>query len=227
MEEAAPRSWVALLTLMVEGPAVESTLRGVIRSFDGTDEQRHHFGWTAAAGDPRPVLAGAHPGDDPDDPGESFLRVWCDGPRLRTEGLDGQVFVIGGTDICWQFDLEDERPLASPRRALRYWAGGTQLLERRAAADFLGDDFTRPTGPVTATTFLGRAAWAVELAPPKHKPYPIQLVIDAETGRVLQQRNDGFGSVDEWVELAVGERADRPAPLRMGRPGARLPRRAT
>jgi hypothetical protein len=55
---------------------------------------------------------------------------------------------------------------------------------------------------------LGRAAWTVELAPPAHKPHPLQLVIDAETGLVLQQRNDGFGSVDEWVEFVVGEPLD-------------------
>jgi hypothetical protein len=82
------------------------------------------------------------------------------------------------------------------------------LLRRRAAAEFTGDDFTRPTGPVGHTTFLGREAYTVELAPPAHKPFPIQLVVDSETGLVLQQRNDGFGSVDEWVEIVVGERLD-------------------
>ncbi|HZE48712.1 MAG TPA: hypothetical protein VE074_04070, partial [Jatrophihabitantaceae bacterium] len=64
------------------------------------------------------------------------------------------------------------------------------------------------TGPVGATTFLGRTAWTVELAPPRHKPHPIQLVVDSETGLVLQQRNDGFGSVDEWAEFVVGEPLD-------------------
>lgn len=33
-------------------------------------------------------------------------------------------------------------------------------------------------------------------------------MIDAETGLVLQQRNDDFGSVDEWVEISVGEPLD-------------------
>ncbi len=76
------------------------------------------------------------------------------------------------------------------------------------------------------TTFLGRPAYTVELAPPAHKPFPIQLVIDSETGLVLQQRNDGFGSVDEWVELVVGEQLDEsavplagPVPVGGGRAG--------
>ncbi|WNB86087.1 hypothetical protein [Cellulomonas sp. ATA003] len=74
----------------------------------------------------------------------------------------------------------------------------------------MGDDFTRPTGGVDgtgvvgATTFLGRPAWSVELAPPARKPYPMQVVVDAETGFVLQQRMDAVGAVDEWVELEVG-----------------------
>ncbi|MDQ1737218.1 MAG: hypothetical protein QOH56_3469, partial [Pseudonocardiales bacterium] len=55
------------------------------------------------------------------------------------------------------------------------------------------------------TRVLGGPAWTVELAPPQHKPYPMQLVVDAETGLVLQQRNDGFGSVSEWTEFTVGE----------------------
>ena len=48
----------------------------------------------------------------------------------------------------------------------------------------------------------------MELAPPPHKPHPMQLVIDAETGIVLQQRNDGFATVDEWVEFVAGEDLD-------------------
>src|ERR1019366_10789939 len=53
-------------------------------------------------------------------------------------------------------------------------------------------------------TRLARAAWSVELAPPAHKPFPLTLVVDAETGIVLQERNDGFGSVTEWVEISFG-----------------------
>ncbi len=93
----------------------------------------------------------------------------------------------------------------APARAVHYAFTGTDLLARRDLGDFAGDDFTRPTGPVGATTFLGRTAWTVELAPPDHKPFPLQLVVDAETGLILQQRNDGFGSVDEWIEFVVGE----------------------
>jgi hypothetical protein len=96
----------------------------------------------------------------------------------------------------------------SPAEAVVYQGSGLQLVFPRDANDFAGDDFTRPTGPVGATTFLGRPAYTVELAPPARKPFPVQLVVDAETGLVLQQRNDGFGSCDEWIEIVFGERFD-------------------
>lgn len=64
-----------------------------------------------------------------------------------------------------------------------------------------GGDFTIPTGPERAVTFLGRRAWHVELAPPPHKPYPMQMTIDARSGLVLRQGNDTFGSFHEWTAL--------------------------
>lgn len=118
------------------------------------------------------------------------------------------LMVHGPDTTCWQFDRNHETPLASPRTALRYAGSGTELLTRREPSAYTGDDFARPTGPVGGTTFLGRPAWTVEPAPPPHKPHPIQLVVDAETGIVLQQRNDGFGTVDDGVEFVVGEHLD-------------------
>lgn len=53
-----------------------------------------------------------------------------------------------------------------------------------------------------------RLTRAVELAPPEHKAYPIQLVVEAQTGIVLEQRNEGFGTVDVWVEFVVGDVLD-------------------
>jgi len=205
---ARPPSWVALLTLMVHPPEPEPTVRGAIRSWPGEDESAGYFGWTAMAGDPLPVFTGLRLIADEQEAAVPPIRVWRDGERIRVEEPGGAVTLIVGDDTCWQFDREHDRPIASPRTALRYAGSGTELLTRREPAAFTGDDFTRPTGPVGATTFLGRTAWTVELAPPRHKPHPIQLVVDSETGLVLQQRNDGFGSVEEWVEFVVGEALD-------------------
>jgi hypothetical protein len=217
-------SWVGLLTLMVDGP--DLPVRGVISSREGDDESQRYFGWASVGGEPLPVLAGfafeapdGGPVEDPqadtsEDIGHAveeepvLTRAWRTGRRVRLERPDGRPSLIVDDDWCWQFRGEDPVPVVSPSRAVAYQGNGTQLLDRRDPNDFTGDDFTRPTGPVGTTTFLGREAYTVELAPPAHEPFPIQLVVDSETGLVLQQRNDGFGSVDEWVELVVGEPLD-------------------
>jgi hypothetical protein len=192
-------SWVQLLTLMVHGPDSEPTVRGVITSIGGD----HHVGWARLENEPDPVFAGA--GLSPGERGETSLRVWRDGNRVRICEADGNPSLIVGNEHCWQFGASVEVPIRSPAAAVRYLFGGTGLLFRRDANDFAGDDFTRPAGPVTATTFLGRPAWTVEVAPPPHKPYPLRLTIDAETGLILQKRNDGFGLVEEWTEFHLGE----------------------
>jgi hypothetical protein len=50
-------------------------------------------------------------------------------------------------------------------------------------------------------SFLGRAAWEVELAPPAHKPFPMQIVIDAHSGLLLREANQAFDTYNEWAEL--------------------------
>jgi hypothetical protein len=211
-------SWVGLLTLMVDGP--DLPVHGVISSREGDDASQHYFGYTVFPGEPLPVLAGfasavdAEPGAEPPElpPAAEeepvLTRVWRSGRRVRLEGLDGRPSLIVGEQHCWRFRGDDPVPVEAPNRAVIYQGSGTQLLHRRTAGEFGGSDFTRPTGPVGETTFLGRPAYTVELAPPADKPFPIQLVVDRETGLVLQQRNDGFGSVDEWTEFVVGGEAD-------------------
>lgn len=130
------------------------------------------------------------------------------GGLVRVEELDGSPNLIVASGSSWSFDGREDLPLQFLRAEVHYGYRGLGLLWRRQAQAFLGNDFTRPTGAIGSTSFLGRPAWTVELAPPAGKPYPMQLVVDAATGLVLQRRNDGFGSVDEWVEFVVGEQFD-------------------
>jgi len=191
-------TWPELLQLMTVGPPNEPTVRGAIRH-RGRDE-----GWVVYGGIAGPPpIAGIRAGIDPAYPPP--LRVWRHGNRVRLEEPDGRVNLIVSDDRLWQFNGDRGVLIESPRRDVQYMCSGTQLLERRPLVEYAGNDFTQPAGNVEPTTFLGRPAWAVELAPPPHKPHPMQLVVDAETGIVLQQRNDGFGTVDEWVEFVTGE----------------------
>ncbi len=178
MTEREAMPWVALLGLMVDGPVSERepSIRGMVRSVDPT----------TADSDGR-------------------ARVWRDGILARVENPSGRPMLIVGSERAWRFGERQPVPLETASVEARTNIHGAGLLWRRPAQSFLGNDCARPTGLIGATTFLGRPAWTVELAPPAHKPYPVQLVVDAETGIVLQQRNDGFGSMSEWTEFVVGE----------------------
>lgn len=197
---SGPPSWGELLTLMIEGPGAEPAVRGALRCHRADDEF-----WFAHAGDEHVVPTGIGPRTEG---GAVPLLVWRDGRRLRIEEPDGTVILIADEHTCWQFDAAHEAPLAAPHRHRRYVGSGTELLTRRRLEEFVADGFTRPTGPVGAATFLGRPAWTVELAPPPHKPHPMQLVVDAGAGLLLQRRVDADDAVDEWVELVVGEVLD-------------------
>ena len=177
-------SWVGLLTLMVDGP--DLPVRGVISSREGDDPSQRHFGWTVFEGQPLPVFAGfteiraaddpgTDPADDPqagtaEDVGHAveedppvLTRVWRSGRRVRLEHPDGRPSLIVGDERCWQFRGDDPVPVESASSAVAYQGNGTQLLHRRQAGEFTGDDFTRPTGPVGQASFLGRPAYTVEL----------------------------------------------------------------
>ena len=198
-----PIAWVNLLQLVVHGPSPEPTVRGRLHRAVPDEDSPEAIGF-AGFGHERPVLSGVRPA--PAD-FSAPLRVWRDGQRVRIEEESGRVNLIADDETCWQFD-DGEVPRQAPRSALHFALEATGLLARRAADEWVGDDFTRPTGPIGTTTFLGRDAFTVELAPPPHKPYPLQWVVDAETGLILQQRNDAFGTIEEWTEFVVGEPFD-------------------
>lgn len=182
-------TWPQLVALIALGNGAEPSLRGI-----------------AHARDVRPVED-----DEPADleiPGhgryrthEGSVRVFKRGDLVRRERLDGRPLAIQGADTLWIWEGSDTIPTAFPRRTTAWGWPDSPLTQRRGMDEWSGDDFTQPVAPATPTTFLGRDAWQVQLRPPPHKPFPLTLVVDALTGLVLQQRNDGFHSVTEWQEL--------------------------
>lgn len=176
---------------MADGPSLP--VHGTIRRTPDEPE-RVNF---ASVG-PAPMLVGVG--------GE--VRVWRDRARVRVETLDGQpVFVTDG-ETAWKFDEPGQPPLRSTSDRVRYLGTGSDLLVNRPATDWLGDDYTRPAGPVEDVTFLGRECWAVDLAPPPRKSGALRLTVDRESGAVLEERNDTAGFDVGYVELAVGPAID-------------------
>ena len=178
-----------LAGLIVWGRGTPDTYRGVVRRVEPDDG--------SAAG----ALT------------ESRRRVAVRGELRREEDVDGTVLRIAGVDADW-FRAPDRATTSSGvlwmrRREAhqdhqRGPIGGRDVGGPRPSWErWMGTDFTRPTGPVVEAEFLGRPAWVVELAPPSHKPYPLQLLVDAATGLVMRTANEGFGSVEEWLEFDV------------------------
>ncbi len=178
--------WIAVLVQMVHGP--NPPVRGKIRSV-GEDGTAESFGRNVAIG---PV------GD---------LSVWRDGARVRIERPDGTPVLISDGTRSWRFRGRDV-PVQEPVDPLMFQGSGTELLVRRPAAEWVGDDFTQLIGTVEMTRRLGRSVYEFDLAPPAHKPHPLHMVVDAETGLVLLQGVPSNGSVDEWTEFEILDSLD-------------------
>jgi hypothetical protein len=140
----------------------------------------------------------------PDDGGTTFrYQVARSGDLVRCTSLDGAVHLIAGLETVWQ-RREDgpDRIIERPRSMGVYPPDDYEFgLMRDDERRWVGEDFTIPTSPARNTMFLGRPAWEIELAPPPHKPEPIQIVIDRVTGLVLRQASSAFATFHEWLEL--------------------------
>jgi hypothetical protein len=144
----------------------------------------------------------------------SIVRVFKDRDRYRVEDMEGRVLTIRNPEHTFVF-LDDHEADCPDRGApQRYdntdgeWVrpgAHAHVIERREPSDWRGDDFATPTGEATATTYLGRDAWQVELAPPEHKQWALTVTVDAVTGMTYEQRTSAHGVLTRWTDLAVVE----------------------
>jgi hypothetical protein len=188
---------------------------------DGLEGQTSWAGWVPVVTPPRPTwfdrlvrltVDGAG-GEDrvrgvvrariEDDGGTEFsYQVARRGKLFRCTSLKGEVHIIAGRETVWSRGENSPDGYAEPRAGHvappdDYGFGTARPNDER----WVGDDFTVVTGPPRQVEFLGRDAWEVELAPPKHKPFPMQVTIDAQTGLLLREANAAFGTFHEWIEL--------------------------
>lgn len=162
-----------LVGLMVMGNGTTDTIDGIVRSVDADGEPERRW------------------------------RVRRRGHLARTDNEDGTPQAIQGEPgSWWGFDTGEVVYMASNQHDQHAVIGGLDVGGYRPSFErWEGTDFTRPTGPIRPTTFLGRNAWLVELAPPSHKPHPLQLTVDAETGLIVRKTNEAFGMLSEWVSV--------------------------
>jgi hypothetical protein len=188
--------WPQLIVLMAFGDGSEDSIRGTVRvreSWQLYDEPAPE-GFEVAD---HPVLGRMAVT-------EATSRVARRGDLLRRARLDGSELMIRGADTIWMWLDDADLPTALDRSSTGINSCDGGLAERPRPSRWDGDDFTRLTGAIEPIEFLGRAAWSFELAPPQHKPYPLQVVVDAASGLVLREGNADFGSYAEWTSLEVG-----------------------
>lgn len=127
---------------------------------------------------------------------------------IRVESIDGKPIFVSDGVRAWDFTGRSDRPLVgSPDRVI-YLGPSQFLLRRRTVAEWAGNDFAQPAGEVEVTEFAGRDCWAVQLAPPEGKPYPLRTWVDVESGQMLGYRVDEVGEGSQFVDLTVGETLD-------------------
>lgn len=187
-------TWPELIILMCFGETEETPFTGIV-------EVEDRYGFGAADG-----AAGDLDVDDMEVDLPQTVRVHKSGHRYRVETLDGEVLYIKGADRAWRFTPGADAP------GMVDFVEGEEMefgsygyaVERPDPTRWRGNNFTRPAGPMRPTTYLGRDAWEIEIAPPPHKPVPITLVIDATTGMQLRWGSDRFGDVFRWIHVEHG-----------------------
>ncbi len=127
------------------------------------------------------------------------------GTRSRLADENGTPWLLTDGDTMWR--RRDGGMVAEPHQGDAWADNGSDLAGRRSREETDLFGFGQPIGPITRTEFLGRAAWRFAFAAPAHKPYDMHVVVDADTGLVLEQRF-GDSSVARWTEFVTDERVD-------------------
>jgi len=127
------------------------------------------------------------------------------GNRARLERADGTPIMRTDGVTTWHFT--DHGVISAPYRDDDGMGGVGALAFRRTRQEVDAFSFGTPIGPIEATTYLDRPAWRFAFAAPPHKPYDMQVVVDAETGFVLDRKFAG-GSHTRWLEFVTDEPSD-------------------
>lgn len=151
--------WPLFVELMCAPLPQGQALRGTIR----TSERELWFAssWGSRTGPPVVVAPLAQ-----EDEGD--LTAIVQDERLRLDSPSGEPYLIVGRDAAWKLTPGEDLPDADEPSVLM------NLVTRPSYDRFIGHDFAKADGPITATTFLGRPAWGLTLKPPPHKPHPLQ-----------------------------------------------------
>jgi hypothetical protein len=130
-----------------------------------------------------------------------------DGRRVRISGPDGAPLVVTDGETMCRRETADQPMTVSPYRGEAWGPHGSELAYRRSTEDIELFSFGTPVPPFERVSFLDRPAWRFRFAAPRHKPYDMWVVVDGETGLVLEQRFADH-AIAGWTEFVVGGELD-------------------
>ena len=133
----------------------------------------------------------------------AYTDVVRDGSRTRLSGPRADPWLVSDGVTTWE-RWEGTEMIASPYTGEQWHGDGSELACRRSHEEIELFDFGTPIGPFERVRRLGRDAWAFRFALPPHKPYDMRVIVDAETGLVLERAFGNF-SVSRWTAFRVGE----------------------
>lgn len=147
---------------------------------------------------------------DDDGGRELMYRVVRDGQRVRCSALDGAVHLIAGRTTQWSRHDGSGKRLSEPvnPKFLHIsddYEFGVQYFDWDR---WEGTDFTEPISGPDEIIMLGRPALRITLAPPAHKPEPMQIVVDQQTFLLLHEGNEAFHTFHQWAELDLDPEID-------------------
>ncbi|WP_032380894.1 hypothetical protein [Rhodococcoides fascians] len=188
-------AWIEVLTVMTAESNIP--MRGTIEEVHEAESPESFRQGFSYSGTP-PVLIAP----------EDSCRVWRSGRKTRVERLDGSPIFISDGVRAWDFTGSVDRPRVGPPGRVIYLGPSQFLLQQRVTAEWTGNEFAQPTGPVETVEFVGRDCWTVQLAPPGGKPYPLRIWVDVESGFILGDRIDEAGIGSQFVDVTIGEPID-------------------
>ncbi|MET0448566.1 MAG: hypothetical protein ABW004_09165, partial [Aeromicrobium sp.] len=139
------------------------------------------------------------------------VRVSMASGRYRVETLAGEVLFIRGHDRAWRFPRSSDLPILTrePDDVVDHGFGSYSIaIDRPRAESWCDRGLDGIVGEVTASVYLGRDAWDVEVRVSTTSLATAHLTIDAATGMVLRWGSELFGDDFRWTRLHDLSRAD-------------------
>lgn len=128
------------------------------------------------------------------EPSTGTQQFWYRYPNAFRIETDGQMILLRNDEAVFVQDTDSILRMPPTTTIITNSVGDPLMLlggERAARTFSSPHDYSQPTGPAASTLVGGRQGWQFTLAPPEHKPFPLEIVLDDATGTILRWSTAG------------------------------------